>query len=231
MNLYYDTQYSLITGDYNDHFQTKSLFHFYTRENVNFFLKKFTSDGYENTLSKLVNIKEQNNIYIKGDNSNFIGQLYKINDLENNFNTNNINNLNEQSSKSKIIINLFLKNQIKALISYSLFIEKLQQNIKSSKIINSECYLIEENWMKNYTKILFYEEIKQQIRNNNITENIEKIYEKLDDEYLKKIKDNENKICKDINDIELSKKLDIFESPNSNDIVKYNNIKFYIIEK
>ena len=51
------------------------------------------------------------------------------------------------------LINKFLENQIKALISYCLFIEKLQQNIKSSKIINSECYLIEENLMKNNMSI------------------------------------------------------------------------------
>ena len=89
--------------------------------------------------------------------------------------------------------------------------------------------------MKNYTNIIFYEELKKQIINiaksENVENKIEKIYEKLSEEYLKKIKDNENKICKDINDIELSNKLDIFESPNSNDIVKYNNIKFYIIDK
>ena len=255
MSVDYQVQYSLMIGIYNnnDYYEKIYLYNFYTRQNLEYCLKSFTDVGYINTKKILIYLQHQNEINLKDGQSNIIGQLYNIKS-ENNQNlmesynhthgiTNNSNNNNNgqppnqnQNISNKIdLINKFLENQIKALISYYLFTEKLLQNIKSSKIINSECYLIEENWMKNYTNILFYEEIKKQIinitKNEKVENYIEKIYEKLNEEYLKKIKDNENKICKDINNIELSNKLEIFEYPNSNDIVKYNNNKFYIINK
>ena len=253
MSVDYQEQYSLMIGIYNknDYYEKNYLYNLYTKQNLEYCLKSFTDIGYAETKKILIH-PQQNEINLKDDKSSIIGQLYNIKS-ENNQNlmvsynqtqeitnnSNNNNNAQQQNQNHNInkidLNNKFLENQIKALISYYLFTEKLSQNIKSSKIINSECYLIEENWMKNYTNIIFYEELKKQIINiaksENVENKIEKIYEKLSEEYLKKIKDNENKICKDINDIELSNKLDIFESPNSNDIVKYNNIKFYIIDK
>ena len=253
MSVDYQEQYSLMIGIYNknDYYEKNYLYNLYTKQNLEYCLKSFTDIGYAETKKILIH-PQQNEINLKDDKSSIIGQLYNIKS-ENNQNlmvsynqtqeitnnSNNNNNAQQQNQNHNInkidLNNKFLENQIKALISYYLFTEKLSQNIKSSKIINSECYLIEENWMKNYTNIIFYEELKKQIINiaksENVENKIEKIYEKLNEEYLKKIKDNENKICKDINNKELSNKLDIFESPNSNDIVKYNNIKFYIIDK
>ena len=77
-------------------------------------------------------------------------------------------------------LDFFMENQIKALISYFLFTEKIKNVIKSSKK-NRECYLIDENWMKNYTKFFLYEDIIQQINkitsnNSNYEGNVENIY-------------------------------------------------------
>ena len=128
-----------------------------------------------------------------------------------------------------------MENQIKALISYYLFTKKLKQNINSKEIIKSECYLIEEKWMKKYKDFLLYENLKQEITNALIKENendkVENICEEYLNNYLKKIKDNEKQICKDIQNIEKSKEIDIFESGDINDIIKYNNLRFYIIDK
>ena len=181
--------------------------------------------------------KEADICEIKNDEKN-IGQCFKLNFEANNiiniFNDkekNEINNMNV--SPNKIIIDTFLESQIKALISYYLFNKKLKQNINSAEIIKSECYLIEENWMKKYKDFLLYGNLKQEINNSLLNENykVENIYEKYLNNYLIKIKDFEKKICKDIQNIEPSKEIDIFESGELNNIIKYNNLRLYIIDK
>ena len=249
MSVEYQEQNSLMIGNYNKnyYFEKDLLLNFYTKLNLENCIKSFTDNGYNKTMNTLLNPQVNNkDIYLKDDSSNTIGQLYKINEENNiasqaeynNSNNNNNTNPNNQTNPNQKINNKielnnkFLENQIKALISYYLFSEKLSQNIQSSKILNLECYFIEENWMKKYTNFLFYEDIKTQIKNGIIVEKeIEKIYEKLSNEYLKKIKDNEKQICKDINENKSTNELDIFESGNINDIIKYYAIKFYIIDK
>ena len=137
------------------------------------------------------------------------------------------------ASPNKIIIDTFLESQIKALISYYSFTKKLKQNINSAEIIKSECYLIEENWMKKYKDFLLYGNLKQEINNSLLNENykVENIYEKYLNNYLIKIKDFEKQICKDIQNTEPSKEIDIFESGELNNIIKYNNLRLYIIDK
>ena len=259
MNLNYEKQYSFLIGDYiNNYFDTKILLNFYNEEFIDLFFKVFISNGYLDTINnKFAKGKGENEIYFKKDETIIYGKLYNISELENkenqNINANKINNLtpnggnkNEQNNNSSndsnnnaqptkdIIINdKFLENQIKALISFYLFTGKLKQNIKSSEIIKSECYLIEENWMKKYKDSLLYGNLKQEITNDKINENdkVENIYEKHLNNYLKKIKDNENQICKGIQNIETSKEIDIFESGDINGIIKYNNLRLYIIDK
>ena len=126
-----------------------------------------------------------------------------------------------------------MESQIKALISYYSFTKKLKQNINSAEIIKSECYLIEENWMKKYKDFLLYGILKQEINNSLLNENykVENIFEKYLNNYLIKIKDFEKQICKDIQNIEPSKEIDIFESGELNNIIKYNNLRLYIIDK
>ena len=173
MSVDYQEQYSLMIGIYNknDYYEKNYLYNLHTKQNLEYCLKSFTDIGYAETKKILIH-PQQNEINLKDDKSSIIGQLYNIKS-ENNQNlmvsynqtqeitnnSNNNNNAQQQNQNHNInkidLNNKLLENQIKALISYYLFTEKLSQNIKSSKIINSECYLIEENWMKNYTNILF----------------------------------------------------------------------------
>ena len=110
--------------------------------------------------------------------------------------------------KEKIKLEEFTKKQIKILILYYLFIEELKENIELSKTSN-ECYLIHKNYMKEYKDFYLYNELVQEIKKillsyndirNNNTNKEEIIFNKLDNEYLKKIKTNENKYPKDILD-------------------------------
>ena len=257
MDLDYEKQYSLILGDYtNNYFDTKILLNFYTNENIKLFINFFKSNGYKDTMKKFENHNNENEVNFKEDNTTTHAKFYKIENFEkevnkNGVNTNpdvtngknitsNVNNKNEQnnnnnaqSNKNKIIIDKFLENQIKALIAYYLFNNQLKQNINSSEIIKSECYLIEENWMKKYKDILLDENLELELKNAITNENnkAEKIYEQIKEKYLNNIKDKENQILKDIHNVQPSKEIDIFESGNIDDIIKYNNLKLYIIDK
>ena len=128
-----------------------------------------------------------------------------------------------------------MENQINALISYYLFTEHLKQEINTSRI-NSECYLIDENWMKNYTKFFSYEEVIQQIinilNNSNNEKTVEKIYEQFDNEFLKKIKEKEKQDIIYIAQLISSfPKENFIESANIKEIEKYYNFKFNIINE
>ena len=82
---------------------------------------------------------------------------------------------------NKIQLNLFIENQIKALISYYLFTEKLKQNINTSSKIISECYLVDNMWMEKYESLFLYDEIIQQILKHAINEKlVDKIYKNFD---------------------------------------------------
>ena len=115
---------------------------------------------------------------------------------------------NNDIKKEEIKLEKFTKKQIKILILYYLFIEELKENIELSKTSN-ECYLIHKNYMKEYKDFYLYNELVQEIKKillsyndirNNNTNKEEIIFNKLDNEYLKKIKTNENKYPKDILD-------------------------------
>ena len=179
MSVEYQEQNSLMIGNYNKnyYFEKDLLLNFYTKLNLENCIKTFTDNGYNKTMNTLLNPQVNNkDIYLKDDSSNTIGQLYKINEENNiasqaeynNSNNNNTNPNNQTNPNQKInnkieLNNKFLENQIKALISYYLFTEKLSQNIQSSKILNSECYFIEENWMKKYTNFLFLKKLKHKL--------------------------------------------------------------------
>ena len=266
MDLELTSQYSIIIGHYNNnYFETDLLLQFSKKEEINTCFQKFTSEGYYKSYENLT-FKQNNEIIIKKDDSNIIGKVYKISELEKNlisssnienkseitpreietsdiFNQNN-NNLTQ--SQTQMIINrkkldFFMENQIKALISYFLFTEKIKNVIKSSKK-NRECYLIDENWMKSYTKFFLYEDIIQQINkitsnNSNYEGNVENIYEKFEYEFLNKIrakeitkpKDNAKEISQILNSF--PKENSFIDSGNDKDIEKYNNFKFNIIDE
>ena len=259
MNLDLTSQYSIILGDYIiDYFETSLLLQFNNKEYLDNYLKKFVAKGYDKTLENFT-FELQNEIHIKDENSILIGKVYKINELENNITTNqnndtpgnaqnNINNSisninsNNNSTKnqtklviSRIKLDSFMKNQIKALISFYLFSENLKQNIKVPRA-NTECYLIDENWMKNYTNFFLYDEVIQQIKNilnnpNNETI-VEKIYEQFDIEFLKKIEEKEKQGIKAItHSLSSFTKENFIESANIKDIEKYYNFKFNIINE
>ena len=149
--------------------------------------------------------------------------------------TNNINTTNITSIKTKL--HGFMENQIKALISYYLFIKDLKEEVKqtglNSNSKSTQCYLVDEKWMQNYLNIFLYKDIET-ILMNNFEKNVDTIYEKLDDDFLIKVR----KLEKEKNGpIEISKCLSNFnkenfiESPKTEDIQKYYNLKFNIINE
>ena len=188
-----------------------------------------------NNISTNIQQNEQNNIYTpKGNIDNNIDN--------NNKNKNNLNNQPTQIDNKKhfeqkqIKLSHFLESQIKTIITYYLFTENLKQHIYSSSLA-SECYLIDENWMNNFTKLMLYNEVIQQIKNilniETDVRNVEKIYEKFEKKFLEKIQQNEGQIFEEINKINFSiaKENDVFVSGNINNIVNYNHSKFYIIDE
>ena len=93
-----------------------------------------------------------------------------------------------------------MENHIKALISYYLFIENLKEEINQPGIIsnskNTQCYLVEEKWMKNYFNVFLYDEVNEQMNKmlmDKIEKNVENIYERLDNYFLEKINEEERK--------------------------------------
>ena len=96
------------------------------------------------------------------------------------------------NSYNKKRIDPFIKNQIKILISYYLFVLQLENKIEKSKtngIKVYECYLINEKWLNNFKDYYLYSELVKEIENigpNSKTE--EKIYSQLSQQYLEKIK-------------------------------------------
>jgi len=102
----------------------------------------------------------------------------------------------------KIKLSSFTENQIKALILYYFFYLRLENDVKNSNIDikNSECYLINKNWMNKFKEFYLYEKlvknIKNIIQNLNVdiySENIDKIiYVLLDEEYLKEVNEKED---------------------------------------
>ena len=142
-------------------------------------------------------------------------------------------NLNNDFNKEKIKLEEFTKEQIKILILYYLFIEELKANIELSKT-SYECYLIHKNYMKEYKGFYLYHELVQEIqkllldnniKNNNINKE-EIIFNNLNNEYLKKIKQNENKYPKNI--LDETKKAQVYFKKDKN--IKYPD-SFEIINK
>ena len=143
--------------------------------------------------------------------------------------------INSNNNIDKIKLDEFTENQIKALISYHLFIKNLNKNIRRLDINSNSksellCYLVDEKWMQNYFKFFLYNEIKSILR-FCIEKKVEIIYEKLDNDFLKKIKEKEKE------EKEIYKRLSNFdrenfiESPRTEDIQKYYYYKFYIINE
>ena len=207
------------------------------------YLKKFISKGYKSTVENLV-FYQQNEINIKDENSIAIGKAYKIYELEINIfadensksptsdtnDNNNKNNNNEFQSqtktiKNKIKLNVFMENQIKALIAYYIFNENLKQNINTSRT-TSECYLIDERWMKSYIRFFLGEEVIKEttniLNNPNTEKKVEKIYEQFNNEFLKKIKEKERQsILAIFQSLSSFKKENFIESADIKEIMKY----------
>jgi len=93
------------------------------------------------------------------------------------------------------------------LIEYYFFIEELKGNITLSNT-SKECYIITKNYMSEFQKFYLYNDLVQEIQklllDNNIgninTNKEEIIFNNLNNEYLKKIKQNVDKYPKDILD-------------------------------
>ena len=85
------------------------------------------------------------------------------------------------------------------------------------------------------TKFFLYDEITKQIINilmNNIEKKVENIYQDLDSNFLKKIKEKEKKDCTKIaNWLSSFEKQNFIDSPKSEDIQKYYNFRFNIINE
>ena len=115
--------------------------------------------------------------------------------------------MNRDIKNEEINLEEFTKNQIKILIEYYFFIEKLKENIKLSNT-SYECYIITKNYMSEFQKFYLYNDLVQEIQKllsdnnikNNYTNKKEIIFNNLNNEYLKKIKQNEDKYPKDILD-------------------------------
>ena len=191
--------------------------------------------------------KEDQNNNNLGNSENNHGNGSKIDKEENTANNNPLNNnesnnmiINRENQgdsnliqKEKIKLEEFTKKQIKILILYYLFIEELKENIKLSKT-SYECYLIHKNYIKEYKEFYLYNELVQEIqkillsdndiRNNN-TNKEEIIFNKLDNEYLKKIEKNENKYI-----LDEVKKAQVYFKEDKNKKLSYPN-DFEIINK
>ena len=249
-SLEYETsnQFSIITGDYTkDYFETDFLLHFFNKNDIHNYFQIFTSKGYDYVINNLIHPQNKEIYMIDNTKSFSIGKAYKIFELWNkgnsiinnqstnikmNIDINSDNDNNEMININQIQLNLYIENQIKALISYYLFTEKLKQNINTSPKIIYECYLVDSSWMEKYVHFFLYDEIIQQILKHAVNESlVDKIYKNFDNEFLLKIKENETKnnnvFGGDIAKILSSYPINNFiESGNKNDIAKYYNFKF-----
>ena len=91
--------------------------------------------------------------------------------------------------------------------------------------------------MKKYESLFLYDEIIQQILKHAVNESlVDKIYKNFDNEFLLKIKEKETKnnnvfggdIAKILSPYPIN---NFIESGNKNDIAKYYNFKFNILDK
>jgi hypothetical protein len=213
-------------------------------------IKELENNQINNT--KIINnynnniIDTQNNIITTNESRNIISSTNE-----------NKNNFNQQSKEeyNKIKLPHFKENQIKALISFYFFNEDLKKDIKLSEnttnplISTSECYIIDENWMKKYKDLFLYEELKEYIEKiikqskeiKHDKNRIDKIYDLLDEEFINKIKaiynienGRDEQLCislvKHINSFPSFPKETYFEVLNKQDIQKYNNFKFNILD-
>ena len=156
-------------------------------------------------------------------------------------NQNDINipneNLNSDIKKEEINYEEFTKQQIKILIEYYFFIEKLKENITLGNT-SYECYIITKNYMNEFQKFYLYNNLVQEIQklllDNNIKNNSlnkeEIIFNKLNNEYLKKIKQNEDKYPKDILDNKETAQIKFKEFKVEEQNIKYPD-SFEIINK
>jgi len=239
---FYSEKYESIEAKYLNFGNNKEII---LKTNSNIIGRAFKIYELENDIS---NINENGNNNVSTTNETIQISI----SLKDNNNQNNIKQLqNQQNIKiNKIKLPYFKEYQIKALIAFYYFNEDLKIKIKKSEdttktyITDSECYIIDENWMKNYKKIFLYDELVKQIDNilkksegniNNGYE-VENIYAKLENEYLNKIKEigkkeneNETKECKSLLlAISLISGETFFESPKIEDISKYKSFKFNI---
>ena len=200
----------------------------------------------------------ENNVFNKNENINNNISENNINQTNNN-NQNNLNQSQNQQiadvNKNKVKLHYFCEKQIKALISFYFFNEDLKLKISTSDNIsllneinkNTECFLVDNNWMESYKKIFSYEKLIHQILKilkeskeiEKDKDKIEKIYEKLDNKYMdeinEKVKNHEetgNKECKKFAGfIDRLCGEKFYESSNIEDIIKYNNFKFNIFSE
>ena len=194
------------------------------------------------------NLTSQNEINTKNNNGNTfttpMGNSNTIITINNRQQTQSQSQTSTPTIIQQIKLSDFLENQVKALISYYLFTENLKQKINSrgihsgneqntsiSKTKELHCYLIDNNWMKYYTQFFLYEEIIKQIQiilkiiGNEKT--VEKIYEKIDNELLKKIAEKERTGIKATSNSNLK----FIDSGNINNIIHYYQLKFNIIDE
>ena len=101
-------------------------------------------------------------------------------------------------------LNLFFQNQIKALISFYFFVDDLKSTILYNKqqtqfaVGLGKCFLVDEAWMKIYKNVFSYQKLIKLIQNiqgkysiQEPKENIKKIFDKLDNEYIKELNNKE----------------------------------------
>ena len=105
--------------------------------------------------------------------------------------------LNENSNEIIEKLDPFEERQIKALIKYYLFINKLKkyigENATKNKIIELDCYLINYNWMNKFKIFYMYDDLVESLNqielkfnpNNSLNEQF--IFKNLSEEYIKNI--------------------------------------------
>ena len=185
-------------------------------ENKSFYNKSTNNKDSFNIINKFKLNNNQSHVQLSGNNQ--ISNLLKI------VNQNNINirldmlNSGEDKERSidnaqethrefsdnikKIKLSSFAEKQIKASILYYFFYLRLENDVKNSNIDikNSECYLINKDWMNKFKEFYLYEKLVKNIKsimqslNVDInSENIDKkIYDNLDEEFLKEINEKED---------------------------------------
>ena len=148
--------------------------------------------------------EKQNSSLLKTDSNTNINEPTNNNSISS-FSKLKKNEHENSSGKKEIIkLNYFFQNQIKALISYYYFIQDLKSNILFNRqeteavFAIGKCYLVDETWSNLYKINFLYQELIRQIKKiqeqyliNEPKQNLKKIFDCLEIEFIKTLKEKE----------------------------------------